>query len=58
MKIMPTARIPALGRCVQALNRLDYPEKLQSLLLTPRREMSVELVVQVGSATDSLSAYR
>lgn len=31
----------------QALVRLDYPDKLQSLLLTPRREMSVELVVQV-----------
>ncbi len=32
----------------KALVRLDYPDKLQSLLLTPRREMSVELVVQVG----------
>ena len=32
---------------LQALNRLDYPEKLQNMLLTPRREMSVELVVQV-----------
>ncbi len=32
----------------QALVKLDYPEKLQNLLLTPRREMSVELVVQVG----------
>lgn len=31
--------------------KLDYPEKLQNLLLTPRREMSVELVVQVGAVT-------
>lgn len=31
----------------QALNELEYPEKLQKLLLTPNREMGVELVVQV-----------
>lgn len=29
---------------VQALNELEYPEKLQRLLLTPQREMTVELV--------------
>jgi hypothetical protein len=32
---------------LQALNELEYPEKLQKLLLTPNREMGVELVVQV-----------
>lgn len=33
----------------QALNELEYPEKLQRLLLTPNREMGVELVVQMDS---------
>lgn len=30
----------------QALDQLEYPERLQKLLLTPNREMAVELVVQ------------
>jgi hypothetical protein len=34
---------------LQALNELEYPEKLQKLLLTPNREMGVELVVQMDS---------
>eukprot|EP00878_Enallax_costatus_P000638 GHUV01000741.1.p1 GENE.GHUV01000741.1~~GHUV01000741.1.p1 ORF type:complete len:451 (+),score=119.24 GHUV01000741.1:190-1542(+) len=33
----------------EALNELEYPEKLQKLLLTPKREMGVELVVQMDS---------
>jgi hypothetical protein len=32
---------------VQALYQLEYPDRLQKLLLTPNREMGVELVVQV-----------
>lgn len=35
--------------CDQALNELEYPDKLQKLLLTPNREMGVELVVQMDS---------
>jgi hypothetical protein len=31
---------------LQALDQLEYPERLQKLLLTPNREMVVELVVQ------------
>ncbi|KXZ45580.1 hypothetical protein GPECTOR_53g166 [Gonium pectorale] len=43
----------------EALNRLDYPEKLQNLLLTPRREMSVELVVQMDNGQiEVFNAYR
>ncbi|GLC47154.1 hypothetical protein PLESTM_002036500 [Pleodorina starrii] len=43
----------------EALNRLDYPEKLQNLLLTPRREMSVELVVQMDDGQiEVFNAYR
>lgn len=30
----------------EALDQLEYPERLQKLLLTPNREMVVELVVQ------------
>lgn len=32
---------------LQALYQLEYPDRLQKLLLTPNREMGVELVVQV-----------
>ncbi|KAG2487515.1 hypothetical protein HYH03_013933 [Edaphochlamys debaryana] len=43
----------------EALVRLDYPDKLQSLLLTPRREMSVELVVQMDDGQiEVFNAYR
>lgn len=30
---------------LQALAELEYPEKLQRLLLTPQREVLVELVI-------------
>lgn len=30
---------------LQALKELEYPEKLQRLLLTPEREVLVELVI-------------
>ena len=33
-------------RATQALDQLEYPERLQKLLLTPNREMVVELVLQ------------
>lgn len=43
----------------EALHELEYPEKLQRMLLTPQREMSVELVVQMDSGEiDVLQAYR
>ncbi|KAG2429688.1 hypothetical protein HYH02_013946 [Chlamydomonas schloesseri] len=43
----------------EALVKLDYPEKLQNLLLTPRREMSVELVVQMDDGQiEVFNAYR
>jgi hypothetical protein len=38
---------------------LDYPERLQKLLLTPQREMSVELVVQMDNGEiEVFNAYR
>jgi hypothetical protein len=33
----------------EALNHLEYPEKLQRMLLTPMREMTVELVVTMDN---------
>ncbi|KAF6263223.1 hypothetical protein COO60DRAFT_1491188 [Scenedesmus sp. NREL 46B-D3] len=43
----------------EALNELEYPEKLQKLLLTPNREMGVELVVQMDSGEiEVFNAYR
>lgn len=43
----------------EALSKLEYPEKLQKLLLTPQREMSVELVVQMDSGEiEVYNAYR
>ena len=41
-----------LNACVhlQALQSLEYPEKLQRLLLTPQREVLVELVITKGTA--------
>jgi hypothetical protein len=43
------ATILCIQPVLQALNELEYPEKLQKLLLTPNREMGVELVVQMDS---------
>jgi hypothetical protein len=44
---------------LQALNELEYPDKLQKLLLTPNREMGVELVVQMDSGEiEVFNAYR
>ncbi|GFH25435.1 glutamate dehydrogenase [Haematococcus lacustris] len=43
----------------EALVELDYPEKLQRLLLTPQREMTVELVLQMDSGEiEVFNAYR
>ena len=43
----------------QALNELEYPQKLQKLLLTPNREMTVELVVQMDNGEiEVYNAYR
>eukprot|EP00775_Hariotina_reticulata_P006184 gene6184-6422_t len=43
----------------EALNELEYPDKLQKLLLTPNREMGVELVVQMDSGEiEVFNAYR
>lgn len=43
----------------EALYQLEYPERLQKLLLTPNREMGVELVVQMDSGEiEVFNAYR
>lgn len=43
----------------QALTVLEYPEKLQRLLLTPQREMAVELVVQMDNGeVEVFNGYR
>ena len=43
----------------QALLELEYPEKLQKLLLTPERELLVELVVTRDSGEiETFNAYR
>ena len=43
---------------LQALYQLEYPDRLQKLLLTPNREMGVELVVQVGCLSLCLGSRR
>jgi len=43
----------------EALVKLEYPEKLQRLLLTPQREMAVELVMQLDNGEiEVFNAYR
>lgn len=43
----------------QALSELQYPEKLQKLLLNPEREMTVELVVQLDNGeVEVFNAFR
>ncbi|KAI8464925.1 MAG: glutamate dehydrogenase [Monoraphidium minutum] len=43
----------------EALNQLEYPDRLQKLLLTPNREMVVELVVQKDNGEiEVYNAYR
>ncbi|GAX75786.1 hypothetical protein CEUSTIGMA_g3229.t1 [Chlamydomonas eustigma] len=43
----------------EALHQLEYPEKLQRLLLTPQREMAVELVMQMDNGEiEVFNAYR
>jgi glutamate dehydrogenase (NAD(P)+) len=38
---------------------LDYPERLQRMLLTPQRELTVELVVQMDNCEiEVFNAYR
>ena len=38
---------------------LDYPERLQKMLLTPQRELTVELVVQMDNGQiEVFNAYR
>lgn len=50
---------PKKPRKKKALHELEYPEKLQRLLLTPNRELGVELVVQMDSGEiEVLQAYR
>lgn len=44
---------------MQALNELEYPERLQKLLLTPNRELGVELVLQMDNGeVEVFNAYR
>lgn len=44
---------------MQALQELEYPEKLQRLLLTPQREVLVELVITKDDGQiESFNAYR
>lgn len=43
----------------EAFAQLEYPEKLQKLLLTPQREMSVELVMQMDNGEiEVFNAFR
>jgi len=43
----------------EALTKLEYPERLQRLLLTPQREMTVELVMQMDNGEiEVFNAYR
>ena len=43
----------------QALKTLEYPEKLQRLLLTPQREVLVELVITKDNGEiETFNAYR
>lgn len=43
----------------EAFTQLEYPEKLQKLLLTPQREMSVELVMQMDNGEiEVFNGYR
>ena len=45
--------------CSQALLELEYPEKLQKLLLTPERELIVNLVITRDSGEiETFNAYR
>ena len=47
------------GCCCQALRELEYPEKLQRLLLTPQREVLVELVITKDNGEiETFNAYR
>ena len=44
---------------LQALSALEYPEKLQRLLLTPQREVVVELVITKDNGEiETYNAYR
>ena len=44
---------------LQALSALEYPEKLQRLLLTPQREVVVELVITKDDGEiETFNAYR
>jgi glutamate dehydrogenase (NAD(P)+) len=43
----------------QAMAELDYPERVQRLLLTPHREIHVELVITMDNGeTGAFNAYR
>jgi hypothetical protein len=39
----------AVPNVLQALSQLDYPPRLEKLLITPNREMTVELVVTMDN---------
>jgi glutamate dehydrogenase (NAD(P)+) len=44
---------------LQALKELEYPHKLQRLLLTPQREVLVELVITKDNGEiETFNAYR
>lgn len=44
---------------LQALKELEYPQKLQRLLLTPQREVLVELVITKDNGEiETFNAYR
>ena len=48
-----------LYHAMQALRELNYPEKLQRLLLTPQREVLVELVITKDNGEiETFNAYR
>lgn len=42
---MRLAQCRTLRLSAQALRELDYPERLQKMLLTPQREVHVELII-------------
>ena len=57
--VLAAANERASAFSLQALKELEYPEKLQRLLLTPQREVLVELVITKDNGEiETFNAYR
>jgi len=55
----PNAAAAAPNLPAQALQHLEYPERLQRLLLTPEREVAVELaILRDNGEVATFNAYR